>query len=362
MRGGTDFDGPHIVSMAEVERTEVQWLYYGRIARGKLTLVIGAPDLGKSLISIDYASRVSRGLAWPDGETLAPKGKVLFLMSEDGIADTLGPRLDAAEADSNQIEVLRSIRRDGATHHVNLAEDLEMVEAALLTHEIALLVIDPLSAYLGSTDSHRDAALRGVLSPFADLLERTGCACLGVMHPPKHVVNVVYYASGSGAFTAQARVVLGVGRDPHDESEQRRLLLKIKSNLVPEVPTLGYSIVARDNAPVVAWEKDPVEGVSAAEILGPQQTGAERSELQEARTFLVEVLTPAGMYAKEVYAAARENGISARTLERAKRELGVVPDKTPPPPGHPFNKGGWKWSLPIKKTPLGRQASKRGEG
>jgi AAA domain len=144
------------------------------------------------------------------------------MSSEDGIADTIAPRLDAAGADCSQIAVLRMAVRQGVESMVTLAEDLDMLERAIIDQRATLLIVDPLSAYLGDTDSHRDAALRGVLTPVADLLERTGVACIGVMHPPKSVTNIVYFASGSGAFTAQARVVLGVGRDPNDEIDRRR--------------------------------------------------------------------------------------------------------------------------------------------
>jgi AAA domain len=177
--------------------------------------------LGQTLLACDCASRVSRGATWPDSAP-APKGRIIIMSSEDGIADTIAPRLDAAGADCSQIAVLRMAVRQGVESMVTLAEDLDMLERAIIDQRATLLIVDPLSAYLGDTDSHRDAALRGVLTPVADLLERTGVACIGVMHPPKSVTNIVYFASGSGAFTAQARVVLGVGRDPNDEIDRRR--------------------------------------------------------------------------------------------------------------------------------------------
>ncbi|MGH7332644.1 MAG: AAA family ATPase [Candidatus Rokuibacteriota bacterium] len=347
---GNDFaaslDGPVMVHMVGVERRGIDWIWPGRLAKGKLTLLIGEPDMGKSLISVDWAARLSRGVMWPDGEIAEP-GNIIFMTSEDGIADTVAPRLDAAGADCARIQVLRVVRREGIERMVTLANDLDMLEAAIRCHETALLIGDPFSAYLGDADSHKDAALRGVLSPFADLLERTNVACLGVMHPPRHVVNLIYFASGSGAFTAQARVVLGAGKDPNDERGERRLLVKIKGNLYREVPTLGYRIMDQDGVPVIAWESKPVEGVTAHDVLGLTETKAERSERKDAMEFLRDILQAGPTTAKDVYAGAEANGISRRTLERAKRDLGVKSDKLPDASGK-LGQGPWYWSLPAK--------------
>lgn len=342
---GPLLDGPIMVNMSTVERRPVDWLWPGRLAKGKLTLLIGEPDMGKSLIGTGWAAGLSRGARWPDRQVCEP-GNVIIMTSEDGINDTIAPRLDAAGADCARIHILRMARRDGVERMVTLAADLDMLEAALRCHQTCLLIVDPLSAYLGDADTHRDAALRGVLTPFADLLERTHVACVGIMHPPKHVANLIYFASGSGAFTAQSRITLGAGKDPNDDTGTRRFLVKIKGNLCGDVPTLAYRIVEQDGVPVVAWEFSPVDGVTARDVLGLTETRAERSERKDASTFLQELLHAGPVSAKEIREGADASGISWRTIERAKRDLGVTSDKAA---DAKLGKGSWYWTLPATK-------------
>lgn len=341
---GEAADGPCLIETATIIPKPIDWIWPGRLARGKLTLLVGEPDLGKSLIGIDHAARLSRGMPWPD-RSPSPTGRTIIMTSEDGIEDTVVPRLIAAGADLTRVHVLRMARRNGVERMVTLTEDLDMIEQALRADGTTLLIIDPMSAYLGDTDSHRDAALRGVLTPFADLLDRAGVAGLGIMHPPKSVTNVIYYASGSGAFTAQARVVLGVGRDPNDDSDRRRLVVKIKSNLAREVGTLAYCVEECDGAPVLAWDAVPLPGVTARDILGLSETQDERADRRSAVKFLRTLLRDGPMSAQEVYLNAKENGFSERTIDRAKRDLGVISDKV----GRPGTEGqAWVWAMPSK--------------
>ena len=165
---------PVLISLADVEPTEVQWLWKNRIALGKLTLLVGDPGEGKSFLSLDITSRVTTGAKWPDGSGHAPLGGVVLLGAEDDLADTVRPRLDAACADVSRVVALQAVKsRDEQGDYargLSLDRDLDVVEQAIVaTPDCKLLIVDPISAYMGDADSHKNADVRSVLAPLAEL-------------------------------------------------------------------------------------------------------------------------------------------------------------------------------------------------
>ncbi len=178
-------DGPVVVRLADIEPEAVDWLWPRRLARGKLTLVIGEPGGGKTYFVIDCGARVTRGQPWPDGTTPAP-GEVIVLTSEDGVADTLRPRFDHQGGDPSRVHILRSVRVDGAELPFTLERDLPQLARVLTERpDTGLVILDPVSAYLGSRDSYKDAEIRGLLSPLAALAERFDVALLAILHLTK---------------------------------------------------------------------------------------------------------------------------------------------------------------------------------
>jgi len=179
--------GPVLHCFADIASKQLHWLWPGRIPLGKLTLLIGDPGLGKSLLTADIASRVSRGTSFPDG-AVCESGSVIFLSAEDDAADTIRPRLDVAGADVFRVHTLDAVRVQLSGGSVtekafNLETDCTHLESALSQHpDVRLIVIDPLSAYLGGTDSHSNAEIRGLLSPLAALAARCEVAVLAVTH------------------------------------------------------------------------------------------------------------------------------------------------------------------------------------
>ena len=166
-------DRPVVQSLSSVSRERVSWVWDRRIARRKLNIVAGEPGEGKSTLTLDVAARITRGATWPDGG-LAPQGSVLLLSAEDGLGDTIAPRLDAAGADSSQVHALTSVRSiDGKDRHLDLSRDLPQLEAAIRQVRPLLVVIDPLSAYLGKTDTWKDSEVRSLLSPLAAMAVST---------------------------------------------------------------------------------------------------------------------------------------------------------------------------------------------
>jgi putative DNA primase/helicase len=344
----TGSDGAVLVPLSLVVPRDVEWLWPGRIPLGKVTLIVGDPGLGKSWLTQDIATRVSRGAAWTDGG-FAPAGHVVILTAEDGLDDTVVPRLRSMGADLERIDALTAIRERGRERPMSLANDIEQLERALADIEtgydraVRFVVIDPITAYLGKgTDSHVDADVRGVIAPLAQLAERHGCAIVAVMHLNKAPqARALYRPGGSIAFVASARSVLAVTTDPDAADSPRRFLVPLKMNLAPKPPTLAFAIAGVP--PRVDWEPEPVQGIDAeAAMRGPSAEEPEhRSERDEAASFLREELADGPRGAQELKAAARNIGIADRTLMRAKHDLGVAAVRR----GGLGHAGRWEWEL-----------------
>ncbi|MCE9618485.1 MAG: AAA family ATPase [Planctomycetes bacterium] len=336
---------PIIVRLSDVEPEQVAWLWPGRIALGKLTLIAGDPGLGKSFLTLDMAARVSNGMPWPDRPNEAnPSGGIVLLSAEDDLADTIRPRLDAANANVSRIQALKAIRSVGGTERMfNLSRDLPNLEVAIkLVGDCRLVVIDPVTAYLGGVDSHKNAEIRGLLAPLGELAARHRVAVVAVTHLNKSGFGpAIYRAMGSLAFAAAARAAWAVSKDKNDPL--RRLLLPIKNNIAPDTGGLAYRIepVGLIGCPVVAWEADPV-ALSADDALASDRIeGGNRNERNDAVDWLRKALADGPMLAEEVKQQAEQNGISAATLRRAKREAGVEAKREGFGPG-----AKWYWMLP----------------
>ena len=334
-----DVDVPVVVHLVDVQPEAVDWVWLRRFARGKLTIVAGEPGTGKSTAMLDLAARVTRGANWPD-DGQAPRGAILLLNAEDGLADTVRPKLDACDGDATLVDVLTAVKTtDGAERHFDLGRDMGALEAAMRQRDPVLVVIDPLSAYLGTVDSWRDAEVRGVLAPLASLAERHGCAIVAVLHLTKNQgAKVLNRVMGSIGFVAAARIVLAVTHDPDNES--RHLLLPVKSNLAPPADALAFS---RDGDRVV-WEDGPVEGVTIDGVMA--ESPMDRGERDDAEDFLRQLLSADPVPATSAIKLARANGIAERTLRRAKVHLGITSRRT----GGVGEKGTWNWHLPLSAT------------
>jgi hypothetical protein len=332
--------GPVLVRLAEVQAEHVNFLWEKRIVRGKLGLIVGDPGLGKSTITLDVASRVSRGMSWPDGGT-ASQHDVILLSAEDGLADTIRPRLDAMGADVTRIHALTAVRLpNGDERCVSLATDLRAIDTAIDQTAAGLVIVDPLSAYLGKTDSYKDGEVRGVLMPLADLAQRRGVAIVGIMHLGKgEKRSALYRALGSIAFVAAARIVLAVA--PHPDDDEKRVLAWVKGNIAGPAATLAYSLAEGR----LSWDADPVVGVDVEALLSAP---VDRQERREADAWLRTMLTDGPVLSKEVEAAAQQAGIARRTLFRSKARLRVEAERV----GYgPAGKWYWRLATPTDESP-----------
>jgi hypothetical protein len=327
-------------SLDSVQPEPVQWVWERRVARRKLTLVAGDPGIGKSQVGNDIIARTTTGRAWPDGGK-APLGRCLVLSAEDGVADTIRPRLEAAGADLSMVEVLTAVvSDDGKRRSFSLQQDLEALERKVrATDDVVLVKIDPITSYMGSgVDSHRTTDVRAVLEPVATFAERNNVAVLAVTHPPKAAQQKAIHAfTGSLAFAAAARIALLAVEEPETD---RRLLLSVKNNIGPEAAGIAYRLEQRTvtNNVVgshVVWDTEPVT-MSANEAM--RSAGSGESKVAEAEELLREELADGPVPADEIIAKAARVEISEKTLRRAKKRLGINATK-----GDFF--GGWKWEL-----------------
>ena len=157
-----------LVRLSEVEPEPINWLWPGRIPKGKITLIAGHPGLGKSQVTVSIAAIVSSGGIWPVDEMPADVGNVLILSAEDGLADTITPRLLAAGAETDRLEAIKAVRTGDQSHPFSLKRDLELLRDT----KASLLIVDPLTAYMGGTDSHNNADVRAFLAPSLILLRK----------------------------------------------------------------------------------------------------------------------------------------------------------------------------------------------
>ncbi len=338
-----------LTRVSDVEAQDIKWIWPGRIAMGKVTVIAGHPGLGKSQLTAFLAALVTTGGEWPSGDGSAPLGTVIMLSCEDDIADTIRPRLEAAGADLTKVEAVEgvySVRGSRRVFHVK--KDMPHLETALDRVEgVKMVIIDPITAYLDGEDSHNTGDVRSALAPLQDLAMQRGIAVVVVSHLNKsggsgRAVNAV---TGSGAFVALARGAFLVEKDVDDP--ERRLLLSIKNNLAHS-PGLAFRIREKllDNgirAPFLEFEEGTVD-ITADEALS-QASGSgsnKGSALEDAKLFLVEHLQSGPMPAKETGALAVEAGIARKTLRKAYIELGVISRK------ETGRNGGWIWSLPLR--------------
>jgi putative DNA primase/helicase len=311
---------------AEIEATDVSYLWQDRIALGKLTLLAGEPGLGKTFAAIDIAAHVSTGSPFIDGST-PPKGKVAIITAEDGAGDTIRPRLDAAGADVSQVLHVDGVAQLQALGFLSLQTDLLPLSEFIEEHKLKLIIIDPLAAFLGDKiDSHSNTQVRAVLGPLCELCERHRVALLGITHLAKSEAKAINRVIGSIAFVAASRACWLVAKDQDDE--EKRLFLPVKNNLA-RCNGLAYSII--DGR--CHWEEGEVM-VSADDIEGDD------SPRGEAKQWLRAKLEDGPKPAKWLLSNSKSDGISEKTLRRAQKELGIISDRLG---------DAWVWRLPEQE-------------
>ena len=323
-------DASSLICLADVEAEDVSWLWYPYIPLGKLTLLDGDPGVGKSWVSLALATAVSLGTGLPGTEAREPQA-VLLASAEDGVGDTLRPRLDAMGAAVGRIHAVKGTLEFADGGLVILEQHIESVGPLLV-------VIDPLVAYIGAdVDIHRANETRSIMARLADIAGTHNCAILAVRHLTKGgALKPIYRGLGSIDFTAACRSVLLAGCDPDDE--RRRALAHIKSNLAPKGSAIGYEL--REGGFYWTGESD----LTAERMLSVVGGGEARTARDEAADFLRDELSRGPVDATEVWRAAKEAGLSEATIKRAKGKVGVITRRR----GETGKRGAGKftWELP----------------
>lgn len=322
--------------MSEIRSRGISWLWPGRLALGKLSLIVGDPGQSKSTLIAAIAAHVSTGRAWPDG-TPCPQGSVVMASAEDDPEDTIRPRLDAAGADPTRI-LLREhvVAVDGGREHFGLRH-VDELDALLTSLGDAVMVsIDPISAYTGEADSHKNADVRGLLAPLSTIAAKHRVALLAVSHLNKGTsAAAIYRTSGSLGFVAAARACLLVAT-PEDQPDLR-YLLTIKNNLAAKDGGIAYRVRTTEaDVPHVEWLPGAIE-VTADEALAvssPEDTSATKDCVE----WLAYALAGGPKAAKKVQSEAEQYGFTTKVLRRARERLGVQTRKAD------FN-DGWVWGL-----------------
>jgi putative DNA primase/helicase len=360
------------VRFSELAPQKVRWLWPDRIPLGRITLLVSDPGLGKSLLTLDIAARVSRGAPWPDeasvecgigsGESKAGvecgtgngesnsalpipnsplrlPASVLLLTAEDDFADTVRPRLEALGADLDRILGIAAVPGDklqdvprGFALNRDLTRLRNLLEAM---PDCRLVVIDPINAYLGSSN----ADVQALLYTLTTIARERDVAVLIVSQLRKKDGAAVYRAMGSVAFVAAARASWAICKDP--ENDRKRLLLPLKNNLAVNACGLAFTIESRDAIPHLQWSPEPVTQSLELAIAATRANGRPDQERQHAVAWLRDRLSQGPRVTKDLKEEADANGISFWTLRRAFRDLDGEAVRH-----GPFPFGQWKWKLP----------------
>jgi predicted ATP-dependent serine protease len=326
---------PHIVQRAsDIVEERTDWMWFGRIPAGHLSRIDGDPGLGKSVMALDLAARVSNGDPMPGEEVETTARDVLVLAAEDDKV-TIRRRLHAAGADLNRVHITIS-------DEISFPADLDWLEDQIGNLQIRLVIIDPLIAFLGpEINSNQDQDVRKALRPLRGIAERTGAAILFVGHLNKNGKSrAVYRSMGSMGLLASVRVAMLVAGDRRDAA--RRVLLVSKSNLGTKPDSWVFEVTDGGGDPIVKWV-DTID-VTADELLA-QPAAASVDKGSRAKALLLELLSTKDVLGSEILAEASRRGIGESIIRRAKRELGVEHHDLPSTPGEKGH-GPSVWRLP----------------
>lgn len=309
-----------IICLQDVEVEAVEWLWYPYIPFGKLTIMQGDPGCGKTMAALTLAAILSTGAPLPFSEERREPVTVIYQTSEDGIGDTIKPRLLAAGADCARIKIINEEKNA-------LYFDDARIERAIVQEQARLLILDPLSAYVGKDVSLNQAVeVRNAFRCLYGVAQRTKCAILIIAHMNKSAgINALYRTSGSIDVAGAVRSILAVSK--YKKSPTQRVIVPVKSNLAPAGKSILYELSDH-----IDWvdelEVDPDSLLNGWDDV-PNKTEVAVSELAG-------LLTGKELPQKEIMKHFESMGISQRTVENAKKKIGVKSTK---------RGDAWYWSL-----------------
>ena len=299
----------NVVSLySEVRSVPVRWLWYPYIAVGKITLLQGDPGDGKSTMMMNLIAEMTKGGNTPDGMNYGVPKRVIYQCSEDDVADTIRPRLDACGADCHKVAFI-------SEEQASITLDDERLRQAIIEFRPALVVIDPIQAYLGSdSDLQVTGRARKIMHRLSMWASTYDCAVvlIGHMNKTERQKNL-YRGLGSIDLTAAARSVLQVERDA--ENAEIRIVQQIKNNLAPIGNEIRFSI---DSTGFHWFECKPMKQPTTT----PERLEFSK-QMDKAAYFIKEYLSAGDMKAKEILIRLKDQGISKRTIMEVKENLGI---------------------------------------
>lgn len=311
-----------IIKMSDIQSQEIKWLWYPFIPYGKLTIIQGDPGDGKTTLVLNIAAKLSKGEGLDENMQIAEPINIIYQTAEDGLADTVKPRLELAGADCEKIMVI-----DESDKSLSMVD--ERLEEAIVKTGARLLILDPIQAYLGGgMDMNRANEARDMTKKLGALAEKTKCAIILIGHMNKAAGNkAAYRGMGSIDFFAVARSVLLVGRIEGEANT--RAVVQIKNNLA----AFGHAKAFELSESGFQWLGD--YEITVDEVLGGIAPKA--NKMEQAKKILRELAeTQNAVQSNEVFELAEEHGISKRTMENAKKELGIKAKKI---------NNAWYWEL-----------------
>ena len=315
-----------LINMADVEATEVEWLWYPYIPYGKITIVQGDPGEGKTTLILNLAAMLSKGIKLPESLTAAAPINIIYQTAEDGLSDTVKPRLVAADADHSRITVI-----DESKLELSLMD--ERLEQAIIRTQAKLVILDPLQAYIGANvDMHRANEIRPIMKHITDVAQRCNAAIVLIGHLNKAMgMKSSYRGLGSIDIPASARSVLLVGRIK--DNPTIRVMAQVKSSLAPEGEPIAFELNKETGFRFIGKYDisvdDLLNGTSSVSKVG-QAEKLLKDELSEG----------AAIPQKHLLFKAQIRNISERTLNEAKKNLRVKSIK---------RNDKWYWQLPKEE-------------
>lgn len=332
------------IRLVDVERERIEWIWPGRLPRGKLVVLDGDPGVGKSTLVADIAARLTGARQWPDGTECGEAGVVAYVTVEDDPGDTIRPRMEEAGADLRRVVVVPTIDDGSGPRPPVLTHDVERLMSVFdeLPDGPRLLVVDPLMGHLGNVNSYRDQDVRSVMGPVAEAAARYNVTVLVVRHLTKMVGgSAMYRGGGSIGIIGAARVGLVVGRDPVDE--EIIVLATTKSNIAQRISSYAFRLVSSPRDPdvgIIQWVGPSSR--MADELVARPTSESGTPILDEASHWLMAKLACGPRLSSELLDEAEQANIKRKTLYRAKAAIGVRARK------FGFgSSGAWEWSLPL---------------
>jgi hypothetical protein len=312
---------PLTVLLSGVDPQPVEWLWPNFIPLARASMISGDPNVGKTWLALDIAARLSKGLAWPDDSPGPDPANVLYLTVEDNPHDTIRPRIDSLGGDPSKIAIINP----GYSDFISFAEQggIKKLEKEILKiGNVRLVVLDPVLDFSGGINPNAAEQVRAFLTPLIHIAEKLNLALLLIAHLNKAQSQSAIYRTGgsTSAWLGKCRAAFMIFRD--SEEKKKRYVSAIKANLAPDDPPQLSFI---PNSGRLVFER-VIEEVDVDEHLNPQfrGQGGEKEESSFAVSWLKDALKAGPVDAKEIKQAAREGGISERSLNRAGHKLNVT--------------------------------------